>query len=167
MIFDGPITMIDYSRSLSERKATRKFCGPYMWTPQEATKREGFGFYQSSDKRYMRMDSSGSIVDMRIEHANKCFDDINNAYNRKSRIDGYYCDELGDQTMQPIVCTLPNKRGFLAGWTMGEGMCASLSTHIWKDRNDAALAAHDEAEKCAEQEQEYQQFNQDCEDVAL
>lgn len=45
-------------------------------------------------------------------------------------------------------------RGFLAGWTMGPGMCASLDAYIYKAPEDAAHAAHSMAESDAEKNRE-------------
>lgn len=141
------IVMIDYRRPISERAKSRKVCGPYHWSPRDASKSSGFGFYQSSNK--LAMDRHGSIADLRLEPANDHLD----RYSRLWSIDGYYCDaDCMGETLQPIVARLAHGRGFLAGWTMGKGMCASLMTAIYDDARDAAMAAHDDAEQCAERE---------------
>jgi hypothetical protein len=69
-----PITMIDYTRSLSERAESRKVCGPYLWTPSErrrgATRNrslEGRGFYQGIG---LYVDARGSTFDLRLDYAN-------------------------------------------------------------------------------------------------
>ncbi len=136
------ITMIDYARPLAERAKARKTCGPYTWAP--AKPGNGRGFYQSSKGLYM--DRHGSSLDLRLEEANDHLRGTRLAFTT-----GYYCDEFGDDTLQPIVARLPSRRGFLAGWTMGRGMCASLDSHIWETIEDAARAAHDEAAYWAEE----------------
>ncbi len=40
---------------------------------------------------------------------------------------GWFTDEYGDgETIRGIVARLPKNRGFIAGWTMGEGMASGL-----------------------------------------
>lgn len=58
------------------------------------------------------------------------------------------------QEFVAIIARLPHGRGYLAGFTMGEGMAASLDGHIWTDIEDAARAAYDEAESAADREAE-------------
>jgi hypothetical protein len=143
------IVMINYSRPMQERAKARKVVGPYHWTPQQSPSK-GFGFYQAS--RGMAMDRHGSIADLRIETANDHLED--HGYGSLSQINGYYTDEYCDQTLVPIIARLPRSRGFLAGWTMGAGMCASLDATIYATAEDAARAAHSEAEYTAECERE-------------
>lgn len=132
----------DFSRPMPERLKSREYTGPYYWTPTKPG--TGRGFYQSSKGLYC--DKAGSTFDLRLEDAN---DHLGSS--RLSQINGYYCDEDGDgETLQPIIARLPRKRGFLAGWTMGRGMCASLDSTIWETEEDAARAAHDLAESDAE-----------------
>jgi hypothetical protein len=148
------ITMIDYRRPMVERAKARKFCGPYCWRPSKPG--NGRGFYQSSKGLFM--DRAGSSIDLRIERAN---DHLGQSH--LADVNGYYCDPYGDgETLRPIVARLPRSRGCLAGWTMGGGMCASLGGTIYEDIQDAARAAHDDAEQCAEREREYQE-SQDAE----
>lgn len=138
--FAGPIH--DFSKPLKKRAEERKHCGPYHWTP--AKPGGGRGFYQSS--RGLYCDRTGSIFDLRLTEANE---HINRA-SSLSRINGYYCDNFGDCTLTPIVARLPHGRGFLAGWTMGAGMCASIDLTLHDNERDAAFAAHDMAERDAE-----------------
>lgn len=135
----------DFSKPMAKRLASREHCGPYYWTP--AKPGTGRGFYQSSKGLYC--DKAGSTFDLRLESAN------DHLQGRLSFIDGYFCDSDGDgDTLQPIVARLPKGRGFLAGWTMGTGMCASLDCDIYSDISDAAMAAHDMAERDAEKNRE-------------
>ena len=144
------IVMIDYRRPLAARRDARKSCGPYRWTP--ARPGSGRSFYQFG-KGGLRMDPAGSSFALRLEWAN----DLLPRGSRLGLINGYFCDEFQDCTMIPIVARLPRSRGFLAGWTMGAGMLASLDATIWETAEDAARAAHDEAERSAESEREYQE----------
>lgn len=132
----------DFSKPLKERAEARKFCGPYHWTPCEPG--GGRGFYQSS--KGLWCDRSGSIFSLRLSYANEHLD----SFSRLARIEGYYCDEHGTDTLQPIVARLPHGRGFLAGWTMGPGMIANIELMIWADEREAAIAAHNMAEMDAE-----------------
>lgn len=142
------ITMIDYARPLAERAASRKVCGPYIWIPTPAPS-GGRGFYQSSKGLFM--DPRGSTLDLRLEDANDFL-----RGSRLAQIGGYYCDNFQSDTLQPIIARLPHGRGFLAGWTMGRGMCASLDGYIWESTEEAARAAHDEAERAAERQREFE-----------
>jgi hypothetical protein len=137
------ITMLDYSKPLAHRAKARKTCGPYRWTPRNNSN-EGFGFYCGNND--LVMDRHGSICDLRLESAN----DLLPSYSRTSHVDGYFCDSDCNETLKPIVARLPKKRGFLAGWTLGAQCCAELSTHVFDEPADAALSAHDEAERAAE-----------------
>lgn len=138
------IVMIDYARPLAERAKMRKRVGPYRWTPRDAKKRHDVGFYMN--RRGDGVDRAGSTFDLRILDAN----DRLPSYSRMQGITGYYCDESGDETLAPIIARLPRGRGFLAGWTMGAGMCAGLETHIYFDAETAAYDAHTIAERVAE-----------------
>lgn len=141
------ITMIDYGRPLADRLKARRYCGPYRWAP--AKPGSGRGFY--SGPSALDMDARGSSFRLRIEDANDHIRD------RRNQIRGYYCDSDCIDTLQPIIARLPRGRGFLAGWTMGAGMCASLEGDIYPDAESAAGAAHDVAEYAAEREREYQE----------
>jgi hypothetical protein len=142
------ITMLNYSRSLKERREARKTCGPYRWTPTEPGK--GRSFYQAS--KSLTCDPHGSSFDLRLELANDHLKD-----SRLSRLNGYYTDQFYDTTLTPIIARLPHSRGFLAGWTMGNGMCAALATEVFATAEEAAHAAHGEAECEAEREFERQE----------
>lgn len=149
------ITLIDYARPLKERAKARKGGGPYRWTPSKPGK--GRSFYMASEG--FAMASHGSALDLRIELAN---DHLPNS--RLSMTNGYYPDLDMSDTLQPIIARLPRGRGFLAGWTMGAGMCASLDVTIWDDEGQAAHAAHDMAESDAEKSREAQEDEADAEE---
>lgn len=139
---------IHYKGSMKERLEMRKHCGPYMWSPSPAG--QGRGFYSTSADMLVMGDGP---IKLRMKLANDCLP----SYSRLSRITGYYCDEHGDgDTVKPVVFTLPNQRGFLAGWSKGEGMCGSVAPGIYESEHEAALGAHALTENDAEREREYQ-----------
>jgi hypothetical protein len=142
----------DFSQPLRDRLAQRQHTGPYYFSPSKPG--TGRGFYQSAKGLYC--DKAGSTFDLRIELAND--------HLRQSRLSwttGYFCDADSDQTLKPIIARLPHGRGFLAGWTMGPGMCAALEADIYADIESAARAAHDIAETDAESERERQEQDDD------
>lgn len=147
MIFQE-IILHDFSVPMRKRLEMRKVCGPYHWTP--ATPGKGRGFYMASEG--LACAKHGSGFDLRLERANDHLRE-----GRLSRIDGYFCDEGYDgETLQPIIARLPHGRGFLAGWTMGAGMCARLDGFIYENPEAAAKAAHNMAEYDAEEERRFQ-----------
>lgn len=133
----------DYRKPLKERLAARKYCGPYHHAPRDTTKSNGFGFYCASEE--LAMDKHGSICNLRLKLANDVI-----SYSSLSRISGYYIDNHQDETLKPIIAILPHGKGFLAGWTLGQGMCAELGCYIYDNEQGAAMAAHVEAEYTAE-----------------
>jgi hypothetical protein len=113
----------------------------------------GRGFYQASDG--LRCDPNGSTFDLRLESAN------DHLSGRLSHTDGYYCDSFQGDTLQPIIARLPHGRGFLAGWTMGRGMCASIDADIYRDAESAAFAAHSKADSDAERSRDEEESEPD------
>lgn len=140
------ITLLNYARPLPLRRDMRRTCGPYKWTP--STPGTGRGFYQAGARGLEVGDSTFSL---RLEWA----DD----FLSYSRLKGttYYCDEDGFCSMRPIIARLPSGRGFLAGWTMGQGMAACVDSTIYAEPEDAARAAHSLAESDAEKERDYRE----------
>lgn len=136
---------------LAQRKRT--LTGPYRWraTPPMS----GRGFYMESSRSSSDLECAahGSGFRLRIQHANDFIE------GRTSHISGYGSESILE-SYQPIVFRLPRGRGFLAGWTMGPGMCAEMDPHIYGDERSAAYAAHSIAEYAAETEQEYQEAYQ-------
>lgn len=118
------------------RARHHEHCGPYLWTP--AAPGRGRGFYQSSRGLYC----GDSTFRLRLEYAN----DVLPNYSRITHITGYFTDDFQGGMLSPIVARLPRSRGFLAGWTMGRGMCAELDAHIYDEPEAAAYAAHSMAE---------------------
>lgn len=126
-----------------ERKGLKRLTSGYYHAPTPNNKTV-IGFY-------LGCNSGGTPFRLRYKFA----DEIVNL-----RHNGWYCDIYGNQTIRGIVFTLPNRRGFVAGWTMGEGMCASLDFDIYQTEEEAAYAADSIAERAAESEREYQESNQ-------
>jgi hypothetical protein len=151
------ITLHDYSIPLVERAKRRKTFGPYTLRPRYGN--QYISFYMecvtspAPDAWPWLQTSSvapaahGGRVDLRIEEAN---DHLTPGGLRN--ITGYATTAagLGGDVLSPIVARLPRGRGFLAGWTMGEGMISELSYHVYDDGEDAALAAHAFADCAAE-----------------
>lgn len=155
MIFDGPI-YIHHKGTVRQRQIDRKFCGPYQWTPDDLDKwlqtygrpSRGRGFYQSSSG----LSCGDSTFSLRLELANDVLTE-----SRLRHTEGYYCDlDCTGDTLQPIIARLPHGRGFLAGWTMGNDMIASINLDIYKTPEDAAKAAHGIAEYDARKNQEHE-----------
>lgn len=143
MIFSNEIVMIDYSKPLVERAKSRKmFTGPYRWFPVDTVKfkDKGRGFYTS--RKTMDMDDKGSPFRLRIEHANEHIRDRT-----------YYYRTSGDDEFFPIVALLPSGKGFIPGWTMGNGMCGQIECTVIADAGDAAYQAHELANIAAENEE--------------
>jgi hypothetical protein len=82
---------------------------------------------------------------------------------RSIRHTGWYCDEYQDQKIRGLVMRLPQGRGFLAGWSMGENMASYVESSAYESEQEAALAADSMAESQAESEREYQE-KQEAED---
>lgn len=75
---------------------------------------------------------------------------------------GWYTDEYGDgDTIRGLVFRLPHNRGFLAGWSMGEGMASIVAYEVYPDEVSAALAADDIARYAAEREREYREAEEE------
>ncbi len=114
----------------------RKCCGPYQ-----------FRVDADSEYRASYLDSV-FFPSLRWEYADKVA--------RAIRHTGWFCDEYGDMTIRGIVLRLPRRRGFLAGWTMGESMATEIDVSwVHDDEVDAARAANDLAERAAERTREY------------
>lgn len=77
---------------------------------------------------------------------------------RSIRHDSWYCDADADGSpmldgdkIRGIVFRLPRSRGFLPGWTMGEGMSSGIDySQIFDDEEDCAITADSIAENVAD-----------------
>lgn len=141
MLF-SEIVLLNFAAPLASRKRT--FTGPYRWKPTAPGNGRGFYCQHDTSDRDLRCADHGSGFRLRLDHANNHLQHF-----RLSHINGYNYSDCGE-TVLPIVARLPRSRGFLAGYTLGAGMCAGLDSHIWDNAEDAARAAHDEAQRFAE-----------------
>jgi len=97
------------AKRLAEYKLThgKRVCGPYFRT-EPSPNPSGMSFYLDSDfQPGLRWEWADEIDGARIQHR------------------GWYSDEYGDaEKIRGLVFRLPHGRGFLAGWSMGEGMAS-------------------------------------------
>ncbi len=108
---------------------------------RHASRADGFGVYDT--------DQGETLAGLRAVHASEFLSWIP---------DGYSPDEYGDgDALRPVVLRLPRGRGFLAGWSMGPGMAATVGYTVYQDETEAARAADAEAEAVAEESREYQE----------
>jgi hypothetical protein len=125
------------AKRLAEAKA--KSCGPYYHAPTPNGK-GGTAFYLESD----------GPVRLRWQWADKV-EGVGRAINHT----GWFTDEFGDgDKIRGIVFRLPRSRGFLIGWSMGEGMATAMEPEIYETTREAAIAADGLAETVAETERE-------------
>lgn len=131
--------------ALRRKREQRKYTGGYYHAPKPDN-RSGIGFYDGPS-------GNGRSFEMRIERTG----------------DSYYCDPDGHQEMHAIIVRLNHGRGFLVGWSMGDGMAASIDSDIFTDEDDARRVANTRCQDAATAECEYQQRENDrlaCEDEA-
>lgn len=119
--------------------AKNPVCGPYYHAPKPGGGK-GIGFYLESDGMLsLRWQWADKVDGAGIDHR------------------GWYSDQYGDsEKIRGLVLRLPKSRGFLAGWSMGEGMASALECDIYETEREAARAADSLAEHTAEREREYQ-----------
>lgn len=115
----------------------RPICGPYYHAPRPENAGKGPGFYLGDD--------SAPFL-LRWQYCDEVATSI--------RHTGWFADEYQDDKFRGLVFRLPRGRGFLAGWTMGEGMSSAVDGCIYDDELSAALAADSMAEKAADDERE-------------
>lgn len=139
------------SRRAADRKPGRVMCGDYYHAPTPDGAK-GRGFY---------LDSEG-MPGLRWQWA----DETEGAGIGHT---GWFCDDIESETIRGVVFRLPRGRGFLAGWSMGEGMASSVDySPIFDNAADAAACADSMAESAAESEREYQaRENEKAEALAL
>lgn len=129
--------------SLADRfknRHSRGLTGDYYHSPAPNAAK-GRGFYLNSD----------GMPDLRWQWADEC-------EGACIRHTGWFCHEDGyGETIRGIVMRLPKGRGFLAGWSMGEGMSSTIDYFpIFDNAADAAACADSMAENAADNEREYQ-----------
>lgn len=125
------------------KRAKERFTGAYYHAPKPGN--DGRGFYLS--------ETSGMGFNLRWQWA----DDIDSSIEHT----GWWCDDYQDQKIRGIVFSLAHGRGWLAGWSMGEGMCGEIEYYIYADAESAALAADSIAESMAEKEREYREESEE------
>lgn len=130
------------TRLMEYKQRKPKTCGPYMAAPPVNAK--GAFFYLESD----------FMPGLRWQWC----DEVGDGFGPVIKHQGWFCDDFGDQVIRGLIMRLPGERGFLAGWSMGEGMASELDTgSIYADEISAAYAADSIAEYIAEREREYQE----------
>lgn len=141
-----PIILHNLNVPLAKRNRTHT--GPYKWTP--AKPMSGRGFYMETGTSELTCAAHGSGFSLRVELAS------DHVGGRLSYTQGYSNDLVMDQ-YTPIILRLPRGRGFVAGWTLGEGMASSMDPDIHAEIQDAAYAAYQLAERAFDKEVAYQE----------
>ena len=123
------------------RQYQRPICGPCYHAPKPEQAGKGKGFYlgDRSAPFALRWQYCDEVAGTHIRHT------------------GWYADNNQDSKIRGLVFRLPRNRGFLAGWTMGEGMASTVEGDIYETEIEAARAADDLAESIAEKEREHQE----------
>lgn len=133
----------DLESPLRERLESRRYGSPYIQTSTAPGGERGF--YLEGQR--LACARYGSPFDLRLAYVK----------NRWGDPTAFYTDPDGAfDPMKAITARLPHSRGFLAGWTLGEGMCATLDTDTIHDTiEEAERAAVSMTEHAAEREAEY------------
>ena len=139
------------SRAERIERHTKPLTGPYYISPEPLVGgKQGKSFYLKSD----------FAPGLRWKWADEASPHINHT--------GWYCDNSCDQKIRGIVLRLPSGRGFLSGWSMGEGWASGIdTTHVFLREVHAAQYADGLADDCAENERNYREMDTgDEEDLA-
>lgn len=143
--------------SQAERLERYKNCftGNYYHAPKpvnlQADKGQSFYLGEHGKSGFgqpgLRWEWCDEVTDVRINHT------------------GWFTDEFatGDK-IRGIVFMLPYGRGFLAGWSMGEGMASAVDCVIYATASKAAYAADSLAENAAEEQREFEAAQAEGED---
>lgn len=127
------------SKAARLERYKKPITGPYYHAPKPESAGRGKGFYlDSAGAPGLRWTWADEVEGSRIRHT------------------GWFTDECEDSIMRGVVFRLPKGRGFLAGWSMGEGMASAVEGEVFDDEIDCARAADSLAETLAEREREYQ-----------
>lgn len=125
------------NRILGKRSGPQ-WCFAYYSDPHRAPGAE-VGFYLGSDfQPGLRWQWCDEMEDSPVDHR------------------GWFTDECQSDTIRGLVFRLPHGRGFLAGWSMGEGMASTVSRRVYSTERAAIRAADSMAESAAESERDYQ-----------
>jgi hypothetical protein len=119
------------------RKAFTLSTAYYTAPRPEGAGKGGSGYLESDFALGLRWQWADKVEGVRLEHT------------------GWYTsDDYTGETIRGVVWRLPHARGFLAGWSMGEGMATTWEPDIYPDESGAARAADSIAERVAENERE-------------
>ncbi len=162
MITDNPPTARKTLRDIRASLPTRTFAG-FTWPRVRAIEpRAPLAARLDRYKRRTRLTKHYDVADLRYAGQGAVlFLDSDLAPGLRWK----WCDEVSDaicptgwftdpgdedETIRGIVMRLPHGRGFLAGWSMGEGMPSVFDEEIHHDETDAAHAADNMAERARE-----------------
>lgn len=114
--------------------------GPYYHAPRPLGPHAGKGFYlNDSTSPDFRWEWCDGVPGANIGHT------------------GWFLDDFYEEKVRGLVVRLPHGKGFLAGWSMGEGMASAIGYTIYESAVDAAYNADRDARSVAEE---------NCEDYA-
>lgn len=74
--------------------------------------------------------------------------------SRQIKHTGWFIDDWSGDTVSGLVMRLPRSRGFVPGWTLGEGMASGIEYKVFEDFDDCAMYADEIARVYAENERE-------------
>lgn len=153
-MYKNPIILRDFARPIRERHS--KHVGPYYFGPLQSPPKRSEGW--ASYEKFCKCEKSGetnTTFRLRIKYA-----DIYLRDHRLGSIQGYWVTDDCDESIVPVVLLLPKGRGYLSGWSMGDGMCCGVEPELYSDPQEAAIMAHQEAERvadrCREDEEKFQ-----------
>ena len=144
--FPKQVYIIPHGRNRAEgirkRRELRKVCGPYYTFPVPDSRNEVAFYLESDFAPGLRWQWADDVV--RIDHT------------------GWFTNQYGDgDTVRGIVMRLTRGHGFLAGWSMGEGMASAVDRHVYDDENEAAWAADTLAKYAAENMREANELEEE------
>jgi hypothetical protein len=138
------IYLHDFSQTLKHRARSRKHVGPYQWKPADRTLAngrnrpfDGRGFYMDSQPGLMARHGAGVMLRLEADGTGQHWSGVEGE-------DGWYA----------IALRLPHGRGFLAGASLGAGMCATCDGEIYAELGDALYAGREIARCAAEADAE-------------
>lgn len=114
--------------AMLKKREQRKYTGGYYHAPKPNS--NGWGFYRGEDAQFT----------LRIQETDASFS----------------WGEFDGDSYTGIVARLNHNRGFLAGASMGDGMCAFLDPYVYLYESDAIRAANDAASGAADEQGQYE-----------
>ncbi len=163
MLFSEIITH-DLSRSLPERLKSRRFAGPYHWRPSKPGQTLGFYLAEGVARTAPpKTDPHGSPFKLRLQWSRP----------EGRWLGGSYGDGIGDPWVGIVAELKPFRDPFtgdfegrwLAGATLGPGMCAFLERETYASPEYASKVAERLAREAAEREAEWQEEEEEEEDA--